>query len=766
MPRPSKIIFYALSGAFGGAAPWLFVLSASTMFPGGLRTELLLGALSGMFIGAFIWSHETVTGRQFRAAIKRAGFGAAAGVLGGALGAALGNTIFTALGRFVADAGGFRPSLGVALAVGLGWAVLGAAVGLSGGMMIRSRDRALYGLAGGFLGGLFGGLLFNGLSATSIWSALAGLALLGFSIGAFISLVEEAFISAKVKVIKGRHINREFPLLKELNVVGRDDRSDVCLSGAEGVGMRHALIVRENGHFAIAADEEGKAMYVNQKLTRSSRLSDGDVIRVGSILLMFNAVKKAAVVALATGSLLVAGIHGASAGEPSQAQITQFDLSAFPTVKAYVSILDKSNRPVRGLDQRIVMLRENGVPAGIKDMRMVGSEGQREPLSVALVLDKSGSMTGEKIARAKESVLRFLSLMEKGDRVSLFVFSERVTELAPLTDDIDSLKALVSGIEADGHTALYDALSQSVDVLKRAPGRKAVIVLTDGIANRGVIDIEQAIASAFKSYVSVYTTGLGEDVRTARLERIARESGGAYFFTPSQEGLVGIYETISHRIRNEYAVTFDTHQRGEFLRKVSFELKGGPLAERMYFQPESSLFGVGGRPHQWAFVIPLMSFLGLLAISLRKMDRQYETAHLSLVRGRGTMKDIDIKDTVTVGRDEGSTIGLLRDDTIARQHAEFLKENGRYIIEDKGSETGTFVNKKKVTARQTLKDGDIIDVGKATIVFSEGSIRTCSDCGEPVRAGAKFCPKCGLKADSPQEARRKSRTQIFADMHR
>ena len=116
MPRISKIVFYALAGAFGGAAAWVFVLALSNVSGGGLRTELLLGALSGMFIGAFIWSHETIAGRQFKAAIKRAGFGAAAGILGGALGAALGNTVFTALGKFVVDAGRFRASAGLALA--------------------------------------------------------------------------------------------------------------------------------------------------------------------------------------------------------------------------------------------------------------------------------------------------------------------------------------------------------------------------------------------------------------------------------------------------------------------------------------------------------------------------------------------------------------------------------------------------------------------------------------------------------------------------
>jgi hypothetical protein len=176
MPRPShKTILYAAAGGLGGSAAWIFVLSASTAAGGNLLSEMLLGALMGLFIGGFIWCHEAVGGRQFLAALKRAGYGAAAGVIGGGTGALLGNTVFSLLGAFVAGLGGLRASVGIAVSVALGWAVLGAVVGFSGGMMIRSRERALYGLSGGALGGALGGLLFYSLSATSIWSALAGL---------------------------------------------------------------------------------------------------------------------------------------------------------------------------------------------------------------------------------------------------------------------------------------------------------------------------------------------------------------------------------------------------------------------------------------------------------------------------------------------------------------------------------------------------------------------------------------------------------------
>jgi VWFA-related protein len=747
MTTIANIVLYAIAGALGGSAAWAFVISLSTRSASGLVTEMMLGSLAGMFIGAFLWSHEPITGRQFKAALTRAAYGAAAGLVGGAVGAVLGSTVFTALGAAMADAGGFKASLGVALAVALGWAILGAAVGVSGGVMIRSRERAFYGFSGGAIGGLLGGLMLNELSATSIWSTLAGLILLGASVGAFISLVEEAFVSAKLKVIKGRHINREFPLLKDTNVVGRDDRSDVCLSGAEGVGLQHAFIKKRNGHFSIEADKDGKVVYVNQKLTHNSKLSDGDVIRVGSILLMFSAVKKvAAAAAIVVLGMTALGAGPALAGGPASVQISQFDVSSFPVVKAYVSVLDTSGKPIRGLGKDDVTLMENDRPVSIDTMLMYGTNGKPEPFSLAVVVDRSESMTGEKIMRAKESVERFLSLMEPGDRAALVTFSDRVERVQPLTDDMTLLKQSTDIIKAGGHTALFDAIASGVELVQNIPGRRAVIVLTDGIANRGALDMNQSIAAAVKENVSVYVIGLGKDVRASRLERIAEETGGFYFYTPSADGLSEIYETISKRIRSEYVITYPTDRRADYLRKVTLSLKTGQQATSAYFQPGSSLFGASTAAPGWAFAVTLASILGLAGISLRKVERRYRTGHLSLVRGQGTKKDIDISSPVTIGGDELNTLGLYKDSSIEQHHAQVIKEGGQYIIEDKGTRAGTFVNKQKVTGRQVLEDGDVIDLGKNTIVFSEENQRTCPDCGSPIKAVAKFCVHCGAKA--------------------
>jgi hypothetical protein len=336
--------------------------------------------------------------------------------------------------------------------------------------------------------------------------------------------------------------------------------------------------------------------------------------------------------------------------------------------------------------------------------------------------------------------------MEPGDRASLITFSDRVNRDKDLTDDVGLLQETVDRIRPAGHTALYDAVAEGAASLSGLNGRKAVIVLTDGIANRGALDIDQAIAEAVRENASVTVIGLGADVRTARLERIADGTGGSYFFTPGPDGLRQIYETISSRIRNEYVVTFDTEKHAEYLRTVELGLLTGPHASRGYFQPASSLFGPGVRPPAWATFISLASIFGAIALSFRKMEERHAAGHLSLVRGKGTAKGIDIGKTVTIGTGRADTLGLRKDSGVRPEHAEITNANGEYVLADKGTGNGTFVNKERVYGTKVLKDGDIIDLGNATIVFSEGTTRICGECGEPVRPGAKFCANCGRKA--------------------
>jgi pSer/pThr/pTyr-binding forkhead associated (FHA) protein len=134
-----------------------------------------------------------------------------------------------------------------------------------------------------------------------------------------------------------------------------------------------------------------------------------------------------------------------------------------------------------------------------------------------------------------------------------------------------------------------------------------------------------------------------------------------------------------------------------------------------------------------------------MGVSLRNIEGIYAAGHLSVVRGQASKKEVDIAGAVMIGRDERNALGLFRDNSVAQYHAEVASQNGKYRIMDKGSPAGTYVNRQKVAGAQTLRDGDIITIGSAQIVFSEGRGTACPSCGVALRKNAKFCPKCGVK---------------------
>ena len=173
-----------------------------------------------------------------------------------------------------------------------------------------------------------------------------------------------------------------------------------------------------------------------------------------------------------------------------------------------------------------------------------------------LILDKSGSMKGEKMEKAKASLLEFINLMEPEDKAGIIVFDDKVDFISEPTSDKELLRQKVAGIKIGGNTAMFDALYSAIENMASAPGRKAVIILTDGKSNRGIHTFSDTVEYASMHNMSIYTIGLGKDVKEEQLKRLAGESGGEYFFTPTPERLVAFCETIGTQLKNEYIVTF------------------------------------------------------------------------------------------------------------------------------------------------------------------------------------------------------------------
>ena len=166
---------------------------------------------------------------------------------------------------------------------------------------------------------------------------------------------------------------------------------------------------------------------------------------------------------------------------------------------------------------------------------------ERVPLNFCLVLDRSGSMQGAKLAALKDATKRVIDTLTPQDVVSIVLFDDQVQVLAPATPatDKDALKALVDSVEEAGGTAMSGGLQAGQAELRKnsAPDRvSAMLLLTDG-QTWGDEDHCRAIAGELgRESVRLTALGLGAEWNEKLLDDLAEATGGAsdYIADPAQ----------------------------------------------------------------------------------------------------------------------------------------------------------------------------------------------------------------------------------------
>ncbi len=227
-------------------------------------------------------------------------------------------------------------------------------------------------------------------------------------------------------------------------------------------------------------------------------------------------------------------------------------------------VFDKGGHLVHGLGPKDVTLLEDGVPQQIDYFHEASSQDDpaaRIPLSVALVLDTSGSMGGPKnsiLTFLQEAVLSFVYKLDELDQALLVSFNDTVKASTEFTGDTERLEMFVSGLQAWGGTSLYDAVQYALERIADRPGRKAVVVFTDGQDTTSSLDAKTVVDYARSVEATVYSiafTGM-EGSSRGFLKKIADETGGRCF-TPDKVGeLARIFNEISNELQNHYLLRY------------------------------------------------------------------------------------------------------------------------------------------------------------------------------------------------------------------
>jgi Ca-activated chloride channel family protein len=173
----------------------------------------------------------------------------------------------------------------------------------------------------------------------------------------------------------------------------------------------------------------------------------------------------------------------------------------------------------------------------------------RAPINAAVVLDKSGSMQGEKIERAKQAAIMALSSLNSNDIISVVTYSDTVNVLVPANrvNDRADLTYQIGRIRSQGRTALFAGVSKGAYEVRKYLDQNRVnrvILLSDGLANVGpssASELGQLGASLGQDGMSVTTIGLGLGYNEDLMTRLAGYSDGNHAFAENASDLADIF---------------------------------------------------------------------------------------------------------------------------------------------------------------------------------------------------------------------------------
>ncbi len=183
-----------------------------------------------------------------------------------------------------------------------------------------------------------------------------------------------------------------------------------------------------------------------------------------------------------------------------------------------------------------------------------------EHADLVIVLDRSGSMEGQKLSDARLAVTQLIDRMTANDRLGIITYSNGVQMLSPLVGMDENhrrqLKTVVSQVNADGGTNLGGGLKQGIRTLMQTPAegrQRRVILISDGQANQGITDpreLGNMASGAAAQNFGVSTVGVGYDFNEMLMTTLADHGAGRYYFLEDPNRFALVFEKEFQDTRN------------------------------------------------------------------------------------------------------------------------------------------------------------------------------------------------------------------------
>jgi Ca-activated chloride channel homolog len=253
-------------------------------------------------------------------------------------------------------------------------------------------------------------------------------------------------------------------------------------------------------------------------------------------------------------------------------------------VNIFVTVTDEHGSPVGNLNKDNFQIFEDGHPQKIS---VFGKESEL-PLSIVLDIDTSLS-TRKDLPLELASARRFAhAIIRPVDALSLYDFSEVVSQDVPFTADLKTIDRGVDHVHTGAATALYDAVFLGAQALETRQGRKVLVVITDGGDTASQINYQGALRAAQQAEAIVYSiidvpieASAGRDTGGEHaLIQLSEDTGGKYYYASSLAQLDQAFRAISDELRTQYLLAYYPAQRlaeSDF-RRLEVKVTGVPEA--------------------------------------------------------------------------------------------------------------------------------------------------------------------------------------------